>query len=214
MQQWFDMESHHIQELRAAFDRALSELAAVAESEILPYEVRAAAMQAHISIAAKANETIAHLLSMTMPSGVTGTRVKVADLIETIGRAAQRAGNATVIGNMGEFKSVPDERTGKAKDEGALTTALIEGARRAQEHNDALVVSLHVGESKMVCGPDNTIPIEGGTMRIRGLVKDDATEGIEVLDSTTVKVVPQHTERFTNAAMPAGATVTDKWDKG
>lgn len=163
------MENHHIHELRAAFDRALSELAAVAESEILPYEVRAAAMQAHISIAAKARETIAHLLSMAMPSGVTGTRVKIADLVETIGRAAQRARNATVIGNVGELKSGPDEHVlEKPKDEGTLTTALIEGARRAQEHKDALVVSLHVGGSKMVCEPDNAIPIEGGTTRIRG----------------------------------------------
>ncbi len=171
------MENHHIHELRAAFDRALSELAAVAESEILPYEVRAAAMQAHISIAAKASETIAHLLSTTMPSGVTGTRVKVADLIETIGGTAQRASNATVIGNMGEFKSGPDEHTLAAPGE----------------------------------RPDSNHAPE---MSIRGLVKGESAEGIEVLDSTTVKIATQHTETFTNAAMPAGATVTHKWDKG
>lgn len=116
------MDKHHIEELSSAFDRALSELAAVAENEILPYEVRAAAMQAHISVSVRASETIVHLMSKIIPSGVVGVTLKGADLVATLGKQAKRASNADPAG-------------------------------------------------------------------------------------------PQHTETFKDAAMPAGATVTHKWDK-
>lgn len=170
------MENKHILELRAAFDRALSELAAVAESGAMPYEVRAAAMQAHISIAAKARDTIAYLHGAITPSGVSGITLKGADLIATLDKQARRISNAAILGDMREFRSGSEEHV------------LAEPGER----------------------PDNG---HANAVRIRGLVKGDSVGGIEVVDNTTVKAGPQHTETFTNAAMPAGATVTHKWDK-
>jgi hypothetical protein len=121
------MNKEHIQELRSAFDRALSELAAIAESEILPYEVRAAAMQSHVGIAANANATIAHLMSAITPSGVIGTMVKGADLVAALDKQAKRISNATMLGVMDEFKSGPDEHILAAPSE-----------RPDNEHADAL----------------------------------------------------------------------------
>lgn len=103
------MDKEHIQELREALNRALSELAAIAESSAMPYKVRIAAMQLHVDISAKARETISHLLSTITPSGVIGVTLKGADLVATLGKQAERASNAAVIGDMREFRSGPDE---------------------------------------------------------------------------------------------------------